>query len=79
MTEGELQRYRGDSLNEPATIRLAPVLPTRVAVCGFPGVEEAVQAVGEVINKGVQMRKYLFLSDQALLIIQNASSYATLS
>ncbi|WWD04010.1 hypothetical protein V865_002073 [Kwoniella europaea PYCC6329] len=39
-----------------ATIRLAPVLPTRVAVCGFPGVEEAVQAVGEVINRGVPMQ-----------------------
>ncbi|KAK1927369.1 FAD-linked oxidase-like protein [Papiliotrema laurentii] len=39
-----------------ATIKLAPVLPTRVAVCGFPGVEEAVQAVGEVINRGVQMQ-----------------------
>ncbi|WWC65525.1 uncharacterized protein I303_108143 [Kwoniella dejecticola CBS 10117] len=39
-----------------ATIRLAPVLPTRVAVCGFPGVEEAVSAVGEVINQGVAMQ-----------------------
>ncbi|WVW86547.1 hypothetical protein I302_108596 [Kwoniella bestiolae CBS 10118] len=39
-----------------ATIRLAPILPTRVAVCGFPGVEEAVRAVGEVINKGVPMQ-----------------------
>ncbi|WWC73383.1 uncharacterized protein I206_107350 [Kwoniella pini CBS 10737] len=39
-----------------ATIRLAPILPTRVAVCGFPGVEEAVSAVGEVINQGVPMQ-----------------------
>ncbi|WWC93158.1 uncharacterized protein L201_008125 [Kwoniella dendrophila CBS 6074] len=39
-----------------ATIRLAPILPTRVAVCGFPGVEEAVSAVGEVINRGVPMQ-----------------------
>ncbi|KAL7423822.1 D-lactate ferricytochrome c oxidoreductase [Cryptotrichosporon argae] len=39
-----------------ATIRLAPVLPTRVAVCGFPGVEEAVTAVGEVMNRGVNMQ-----------------------
>ena len=40
-----------------ATIKLTPVLPTRVAVCGFPGVEEAVEAVGEIINKGINMRK----------------------
>jgi D-lactate dehydrogenase (cytochrome) len=40
-----------------ATIKLAPLLPTSVAVCGFPGVEEAVQAVGEIINKGVTMRE----------------------
>jgi FAD/FMN-containing dehydrogenase len=42
-----------------ATIKLTPLLPTRVAVCGFPGVEEAVQAVGEVINRGVPIREYL--------------------
>ena len=42
-----------------ATIKLTPLLPTRVAVCGFPGVEEAVQAVGEVINRGVPIRELL--------------------
>lgn len=41
-----------------ATIRLAPLLPTRVAVCGFPGVEEAVQAVSEITNMGVTLRKF---------------------
>lgn len=41
-----------------ATIKLAPLLPTSVAVCGFPGVEEAVSAVGEIINKGVTMRGF---------------------
>jgi D-lactate dehydrogenase (cytochrome) len=40
-----------------ATIRLAPLLPTTVAISGFPSVENAVKAVGEVINLGVPIRK----------------------
>lgn len=40
-----------------ATVRLAPVLPTTVAVCGFPSVEKAVSASGEVINRGVPIRE----------------------
>jgi D-lactate dehydrogenase (cytochrome) len=31
-----------------ATLRLAPLLPTKVAVVGFPGVEEAVAAATEM-------------------------------
>lgn len=38
------------------TIKLAPILPTSVAVCGFPGVEEAVSAVREILNKGVTLQ-----------------------
>lgn len=40
-----------------ATIRLAPLLPTTVAIAGFPSVEHAVKAVGEVINSGVPIRE----------------------
>ncbi|KAG7558167.1 hypothetical protein FFLO_02894 [Filobasidium floriforme] len=39
-----------------ATIRLAPLLPTTVAIAGFPSVEHAVKAVGEVINSGVPIQ-----------------------
>ncbi|CCM04608.1 uncharacterized protein FIBRA_06790 [Fibroporia radiculosa] len=36
-----------------ATIRLAPLMPTSVAVVQFPDVRQATQAVIEVMNKGV--------------------------
>ncbi|KAF8815719.1 hypothetical protein BYT27DRAFT_6661810 [Phlegmacium glaucopus] len=36
-----------------ATIRLAPVLPTTVAVVQFPNVQKATEAVVDVMNKGV--------------------------
>ncbi|KAK6906982.1 hypothetical protein I203_100971 [Kwoniella mangroviensis CBS 8507] len=44
-----------------ATLRLAPLLPTKCAVVNFPGVEEAVQAATEVVNAGfpVQCVEYL--------------------
>lgn len=35
------------------TIRLAPKLPTRVAVAGFPSVRDAVSAVVDVLGEGV--------------------------
>ncbi|KAG2009423.1 D-lactate dehydrogenase cytochrome oxidoreductase [Coprinopsis cinerea AmutBmut pab1-1] len=35
------------------TIRLAPVLPTTVAVAQFPDVKAATQAVAEILNRGV--------------------------
>lgn len=35
------------------TIRLAPVLPTTVAVAQFPSVRAATEAVGEIMNSGV--------------------------
>lgn len=40
-----------------ATIRLAPLLPTTVAVSGFPSIELAVQAAGEIIKSGVPVRE----------------------
>ncbi|KAK8861219.1 hypothetical protein IAR55_002038 [Kwoniella newhampshirensis] len=44
-----------------ATLRLAPLLPTKVAVVSFDGVEEAVRAATEVVNAGfpVQCVEYL--------------------
>lgn len=39
-----------------ATLRLAPLLPNRVAVCSFPGVSEAVSAVTDIINGGVPVQ-----------------------
>ncbi|WOO84395.1 D-lactate dehydrogenase [cytochrome], mitochondrial [Vanrija pseudolonga] len=44
-----------------ATIRLAPALPTKVAIVNFPSVEEAVRAATEVVNEGypVQCVEYL--------------------
>lgn len=44
-----------------ATLRLAPLLPTKVAVVNFPGVEEAVRAATEVTNTGypVQCIEYM--------------------
>jgi D-lactate dehydrogenase (cytochrome) len=41
------------------TIRLAPVLPTTVAVVQFPDVKKATEAVRDVINQGVGVRAYL--------------------
>lgn len=43
------------------TVKLAPLLPTKVAVMNFPGVEEAVAAATEIVNHGypVQCVEYL--------------------
>lgn len=38
------------------TIRLTPLLPTRVAICNFPTVREAVDCVIDVMNKGVPLQ-----------------------
>lgn len=42
-----------------ATIRLAPLLPTNVAVVQFPDVRKATEAVIEIMNQGVGIRAYL--------------------
>ncbi len=39
------------------TIRLAPVLPTNVAVVQFPNVRNATEAVVDILNQGVGIRK----------------------
>lgn len=38
------------------TIRLAPLLPTTVAVVQFPNVQKATEAVADVLNTGVGIR-----------------------
>ncbi|KAJ9092534.1 hypothetical protein QFC21_006765 [Naganishia friedmannii] len=53
-----------------ATVRLAPVLPSTVAVCGFPSVERAVSASGEIINKGVPIQ-CVELCDSAMMKAMN--------
>lgn len=40
-----------------ATIKLAPVLPTNVAVVHFPDVRKATEAVVEIMNQGVGIRQ----------------------
>lgn len=43
-----------------ATLRLAPVVPTKVAMAQFPDVEHAVSAVQEILNTphGPHIRKF---------------------
>lgn len=43
---------------EIATIRLAPILPTTVAVVQFPSVRHATEAACEVLNLGAPIRTY---------------------
>jgi len=52
------------------TIRLAPLLPTKVAMAQFPDVEHAVSAVQEILNTphGPHIRKNNLTSGRALLI-----------
>jgi D-lactate dehydrogenase (cytochrome) len=44
------------------TLRLAPLLPSRVAVVQFPDVEHATRAATETLNHGVNLRKPLQIS-----------------
>ena len=44
-------------MQSPVTIRLAPLLPTNVAVVQFPNVRNATEAVIEVVNAGVGIRE----------------------
>jgi D-lactate dehydrogenase (cytochrome) len=39
------------------TVKLAPVLPTTVAVVQFPDVQKATEAVADILNKGIGIRK----------------------
>ncbi|KAJ7491259.1 D-lactate dehydrogenase cytochrome oxidoreductase [Mycena latifolia] len=42
--------FIGAEICPPATLRLAPVIPTKVAMAQFPDVEHAVNAVQEILN-----------------------------
>ncbi len=48
----------------PATLRLAPVVPTKVAMAQFPDVEHAVSAVQEILNSpnGTHIRKLILVN-----------------
>ena len=66
-----------------ATLRLAPIVPTKVAMAQFPDVEHAVSAVQEILNTphGPHIRQYPNLLVLAvltsLMVPQNVSSSST--
>lgn len=43
-----------------ATLRLAPLLPTKVAIAQFPNIQQAVSAVQEILSspQGLHIRKF---------------------
>ncbi|RDB21563.1 D-lactate dehydrogenase [cytochrome], mitochondrial [Hypsizygus marmoreus] len=57
-----------------ATLRLAPVIPTKVAMAQFPDVEHAVSAVQEILNTpyGPHIQCIELLDDQMMSAINNA-------
>jgi|ERR1700678_578230 len=63
-----------------ATIRLAPVIPTTVAVVQFPNVQKATEAVVDVMNRGVGIRTFQYRRSlletlfYCSLFLQNASN-----
>lgn len=38
------------------TIRLAPIIPSQVAIAQFPSIKQATEAVIEILNTGVNIR-----------------------
>ncbi|KAL7419916.1 D-lactate ferricytochrome c oxidoreductase [Cryptotrichosporon argae] len=54
-----------------ATVRLAPLLPTKCAVVTFPGVEEAVAAATAVVNKGFPVQCVEYLDGRTIHAINN--------
>jgi len=40
------------------TVRLAPVIPSQVAIAQFPSAKAATEAVIEILNTGVNLRVY---------------------
>jgi D-lactate dehydrogenase (cytochrome) len=57
-----------------ATLRLAPVIPTKVAMAQFPNVEHAVNAVQEILNSpyGPHLQCVELLDDHMMSAINNA-------
>ncbi|KAJ2913929.1 hypothetical protein MD484_g6483, partial [Candolleomyces efflorescens] len=54
------------------TIRLAPLLPTTVAVAQFPNVRAATEAVGEILNQGVGIQCVELVDD---IFMQATNTY----
>ncbi|BEJ14457.1 hypothetical protein CspHIS471_0402240 [Cutaneotrichosporon sp. HIS471] len=57
------------------TVKLAPLLPTKVAVMNFPGVEEAVKAATEIVNAGYPVQCVEYLDSRTMKAI-NAGGIA---
>ncbi|CAE6393724.1 unnamed protein product [Rhizoctonia solani] len=55
-----------------ATLRLAPRLPTSVATVAFPDVRKAVDAVAEILNKGVPLQCVELLDDHMMVAINKS-------
>ncbi|KAF9447008.1 hypothetical protein P691DRAFT_672357 [Macrolepiota fuliginosa MF-IS2] len=51
------------------TIRLAPVLPTTVALASFPDVKKATEAVVEILNQGVGIQCVELLDDKFMFAL----------
>jgi D-lactate dehydrogenase (cytochrome) len=61
VTEGELNDLpivfsRVTFEHGKVTIRLAPVIPSQVAIAQFPSIKQATEAVIEILNTGVNIR-----------------------
>ena len=54
------------------TVRLAPVIPSQVAIAQFPSVKAATEVVIEILNTGVNIRRFYHL-------LQTQSSHITLT
>lgn len=70
-------------LHPPATLRLAPVIPTKVAMAQFPDVERAVNAVQEILNSpyGAHVRTCLNRNIEIGLdsTLQNALNFSMIT
>ncbi|KAA1472625.1 FAD-binding domain-containing protein [Dentipellis sp. KUC8613] len=54
------------------TVRLAPVLPTTVAVVQFPSLRDATEAAGEVLNLGASIQCVEFLERDFMALLANS-------
>ena len=88
VTEGSLNQYCNywSSLllmakRRIVTVRLAPVIPSQVAIAQFPSAKAATEAVIEILNTGVNIRGCYHLPrfkswySSIICTLQNASSF----
>lgn len=68
VTEGSLDHGRDRRFSSmltakghKVTVRLAPIIPSQVAIAQFPSVKAATEAVIEVLNTGVNIRRFYLL------------------